>query len=309
MEQTEYAKEWGVVYNKANAVFIKATMAIAKDDKKVSAEFKKIIDEATDSVEWLSCLNLLDKTDMNNVDIDKPGYKNFKELVQKTEAVQKKYLTTIKSVMDKKIKVAPNGFILTQAMKDGQPDVYRQLRVMEEEVKAITARARQNLTQAEDAKKMQKIFEEKQKAKEKAKIEDLPAVNDEFGIKQQLLGLSPKFKSAVNKGAAAIQKIKADPTPENYNTQMDAGARDFSQQLENLVKFRNSPAFKKTAYFKKLPDPTPFSTVVAQFGNGNLRTIAPNSTPKQVLEQLGIFSETYKKVLVAYADLISGKIK
>lgn len=309
MEQTEYVKDWGLVYNKANTVFIKATMELAKIDKKVSAEFKKTIDEATDSAEWLGCLSLLDKTNMNNVDIDKPGYKDFKALVKKTEVVHKKYVATIKSIMDKKIKAAPNGFVLTMSMKEGHPDAYRQLRVMEEEVKAITNRALQTLVQAEEVQKTIALVQEKAKVKLKTKIEDLPALNQEFTLKQQLIGLGPKFKSAMSKGAAAIQKIKADPTPENYNAQMEAGGRDISQQLKNLQNFRDSPAFRKTSYFKKLPDPSPFVDVIEQFGNGNFRTIAANSTPKQVTDRLDIFSTTYKQVVVAYADLISGKIK
>ena len=39
----------------------------------------------------------------------------------------------------------------------------------------------------------------------------------------------------------AIQKIKADPTPATYNTEMNAAGRDVSQNIVNIAKWQNHP--------------------------------------------------------------------
>ena len=109
------------------------------------------------------------------------------------------------------------------------------------------------------------------------------------------------LKGAVARGLAAAQRIKADPTPKTYNTEMDKAGRDITQQLGNINKL--------TASGHQLPPSIPANhaalcAALVPFGNGNMRTVTPTANPQAdtqaVLAAITQFNKTVKTVVAGF---------
>jgi hypothetical protein len=315
-----FAKSWGDIYNKANVVFSKDINTANKADRSQGGALKLMLEDANRPLGLVAALDVLDKQDLfagnAKAEAELPAkIKAFKTALDKVETEKKKYL----KVLDDAIKLKPtikdkNGLMLPSPLKDVYPDTYRQLKIMQAEVEAIFQRASNLLTDALNHAKVAKIQAEKNKAMDKApKGEEgnaaVKAISNEAVLKTALLKFGPSFKSAMAKGAGVIQKIKASPDVATYNTEMNNGGRDISQNLLNLVKLKADAKFKGTALAKKLPDPGQMAKDIIPFANGDKRNLPSTATEKDVKQALAEFTALYKQIATAYADVISGKIK
>ncbi len=315
-----FAKSWGDTYNKANVVFSKDINTANKTDKAVGGALKLMLEDANRPTGFIVALDALDKQDLfagtPKAQAELPGkIKLFKAALEKVDAEKKKYL----KVLDEALKLKPtikdkNGYKLPTPIKDAYPDTYRQLKIMQAEVEAIFQRAGNLLTDALNHEKVMKIQAEKNKAMDKAPKDEsgnaaIKAASAEAVLKTALLKFAPGFKSSMAKGAVVIQKIKASPDVATYNTEMNNGGRDISQNLLNLGKIKADAKFKSTALAKKLPDPGQMAKDIVPFAHGDKRNLPLNATEKDVKAALAEFTTLYKQIAVAYADVISGKIK
>jgi hypothetical protein len=321
MTLSTFTKDWGDTYNKATAAFSKDLKAL-KASNKVMAEF---MDEQLEPVQrplgLLGALAAVDKVDLakgspkeiaalpGNIKLFKAALTKLdterKKLVKEMERLQK--LTP--SVKDKNNLMAPTP------LKTLMPDTYRQLKLMQTELEAIFARAVNLLAGAENAAKSDKINDEKNKAKDKvtgmseADEAKRAAITADAAMKQFQLAFGTSFKSSMAKGAAVIQRIKANPTLAVYNKEMNDGGRDISQNLVNLAKLKADAKFKSSPLAKKLPDPGQMARDIVPFANGDKRNLAPTATPENIKQALAEFTAIYKRIALAYADVLSGKIK
>ncbi len=315
-----FAKSWGDTYNKANVAFSKDINTANKTDKGQGGALKQMLDDANKPFGLITALDVLDKQDLfagsDKAAAELPAkIKLYKAALDKVEAEKKKYA----KVLDEAIKLKPtikdkNGLNLPMPLKDAYPDTYRQLKIMQAEVEAIFQRASNQLVDALNKQKLDKIQAEKNKAMDKAPKDEsgnaaVKAASDEAVLKIALLKFAPSFKSAMAKGAGVIQKIKASPNVATYNTEMNNGGRDISQNLLNLGKIKADAKFKSTALAKKLADPGQMARDIIPFANGAKRSLPLTASEKDVKDALAEFTTLYKQIAVAYADVISGKIK
>lgn len=315
-----FFKDWSDAYNKANVVFSKDINGANKAVKGRGTALKQMLDDANTPTGLATALNALDKQDLfagsDKAAAELPGkIKLFKAALEKVEAEKKKYTKHV----DEALKLKPtikdkNGYDLPTPLKDAYPDTYRQLKILNAEVEAIYQRASNLLTDALNHEKVAKIQAEKNKAMDKApKGEEgnaaVKLISNEAVLKTALLKFAPSFKSAMAKGAGVIQKIKASPNVATYNAEMNNGGRDISQNLLNLGKIKADAKFKGTALAKKLVDPGQMAQDIIPFANGNMRNLPLGATEQQVKQALADFTALYKRIAVAYADVISGKIK
>lgn len=320
MALTTFVNDWGSTYNKANVVFSKDINTSNKSDKNVGSQLKLMLEDANKPSGVLATLAAIDKIDLASGSAKDlaalPGQiKLFKATLAKLESETKKYVKVIDDTLKVKITMKDkNGYNLPAPLKDAFPDTYRQLKVMQTDVQAIYARASNALEAAVNTEKRDKIEAEKNKAK--AKVPDgeagnaaLKQISEEAAMKNLLLAFAPGFKSSMAKGAVVIQKIKASPEVATYNEHMNNGGRDISQNLVNLGKLKANPKFKGTALAKKLVDPGQMAKDILPFANGDLRHLPLTATPKEVVTALASFTALYKRIAVAYADVISGKVK
>lgn len=187
------------------------------------------------------------------------------------------------------------------------PQPYRELKVLKTQLNLIASKAEGAL---------ESYSKETTKAKEKAdsaldkKREELRKkgmgdnqINDETYLlkaKKLLLIFNTATKTAFAKAAAAVQQIKADPTPTTYNAVMSSGGRDLSQQFLNLIKIVNDPKAKDWPLVKNMPDLSPFEDDLKAFGNGDKRTVANDASKQDVLTLTGEFSKMMKGLIPIY---------
>lgn len=223
---SDFATEWGTTYNKANIAFSKDINAGYNGDRTRGAMLKRLLADAQNTSGVVDAL----------------GAKRPKCVKEFEDAAKLKI-----TVKDK------HGYELPTEIKAVFPDTYRQLKILQTEIKAIAARAANALEGAINTEKQDKIEAEKNKAKGKVQGSDdaanakLAQIAGEAAMKTFLLKFAPGFKSSMAKGAAAIQKIKAKPDLATYNLEMNNAGRDISQNLVNIAKLQSDPKFKDQA--------------------------------------------------------------
>jgi hypothetical protein len=314
-----YVSDWGKTFNAAAVVFSKDISATTKGNKSQGAVLKKILEDAQSPTGVIAALVALDKIDIVATGKDKKtlaaNIKLFKSALKKLEGEKKKYIKDLVETQNQKPTVSEQGFNIPTPMKKALPATYRQLKILQTEVEAIYARAANALDSAENSAKTQKNIEKGTDKKSKVKGADdaasakLKAISEETSMKNFLLAFGKGFKSSVAKGAACIQKIKASPDVATYNSEMNYCARDISQNLVNISKLKKNPKFKNTSLAKKLTDPGAMARDILPYCNGDLRSLSPNATEKDVKKALADFTVLYKQIITTYKDVIAGKIK
>ena len=125
------------------------------------------------------------------------------------------------------------------SLKELAPIAYRSARLLKTEIEAITARAVSDWEQYDKQDKANQILAKgKAKTDKIADDQERKDAKEVANAKQALLTFASKLKAAVAKGAASVQKIKADPTPQTYNHEMNDAGRDLSQNIVNIEKWR-----------------------------------------------------------------------
>jgi len=308
-----YLTDWNTTFNKANVAFAKDWNGGYNGDKAVGKIFKTEIADVITPSGVIGALSALDKVGEPKL----ATAKAFKAALDKFESEKKKYVAAVSDALALKltVKEKSSDIRMPTPLKDVFPDSHRQLKILQTEVAAYSGRAANALKSALDSAKQAKIEAEKNKAKDAVKGADdaanakLKKIADDAALKTFQLKFLTGFKSAMLKGAAAIQKMKATPDLATYNKEMNDGGRDISQNLLNIAKLKADPKFKSSSLAKKLPDPGALGQQLIPFANGAKRALAPTSTPQQVKAALDEFSTLYKQIAAQYKDALSGKIK
>ena len=312
---TDFTKEWGDVFNKAEAIFSRDIAATKKTNRPIGELLSEELEPIRKPTPWLSALIAIDKISLNagndrEIAALPANIKLYKVALAQASDVAK----TLDKVLAASQKLQPtmkdkNGLMVPTPIKTFLPDSYRQLKLVQTEMNAIVARAENGLKGALNQAEMAKIDEAKEKAKAKAADDEgRKAATEEANMKKLVLQLSASFKSSMAKGAAVIQRIKASPDVATYNTEMNAGGRDISQNLVNIDKLKKNSATKDNAMVKKLPAPGRLATDITPFANGAKRSLSPPAGPVEVKEHLVEFTKLYKDIAKEYADLLSGKL-
>lgn len=316
-----YTTEWINTYNKANVTFAKDCNSGYNGDKAVGKLLKQLLEDANNSAALSGCLQAIDKIDIGGgspkQQAARPAnIKLYKVAMAKLESAATKQSKEFDQAQLLKLTIKDkNGYNLPTPIKTVFPDTYRQLKIMHTEMKAIVARAANELDSAVKSDALAKISADKNKAKDKVKGDDdvakdkVTQISQDAGMKIFMLKFAPSFKSSMAKGAVVIQKIKASPDLKTYNLEMNNGGRDISQNLVNVAKLKADAKFKDTAMAKALPAPGTTVAAITPFANGAKRTLPITATPADVKEALAEFTELYKKIAVLYKDVLSGKIK
>lgn len=103
------------------------------------------------------------------------------------------------------------------------------------------------------------------------------------------------LRSTVSRGLAAVQRIKADPTPATYNALAGTAARDVSAQLTSVRQLA-----KAQVKFSGPTDPTALNSALKPFATGNLTKIAETTTKVKILELASQLNQAVKAVKEAY---------
>lgn len=314
------ATDWGKTFNPAAVAFSKDINGLMKTDPGASRVLKQVLQGAQSPMGILGALATMDKIDLGSGN-DKQraalpaNGKLFKAAFATLTTEKTKYVKEVDEALNTKITLKDkNGYNLPTAMKDAFPDTYRNLKVLRAEAEAMHARAANMLSGAENAFKNIKIDDAKNAAKSKVEGDSpaaqakVDAITEEAAMKKYILAFATSFKSSMAKGATAIQKIKASPTVAVYNQEMANGGRDISQNLVNIGKLKTNPQFAKSSLAKKLPDPGALAAQITPFGNGNLRALAPTTSPQDVKRALDQFSDLHKRIAATYANVLAGKV-
>lgn len=312
---SNYTKEWGDVFNKAETIFHRDITATKKTNKPVGELLVEELEPVRKPTPLLAALIALDKIELNagsakdlaalpnNIKLYKVALAKLDGEAKKLDKKLAELLKLQPSMKDK------NGLIVPTPIKTFLPDSYRQLKLVQTELAAIVARAANALKGALNHAEVAKIDEAKEKARSKAADdEQRKAITEEANMKKLLLQLGAAFKSSMAKGAAVIQRIKASPDVATYNKEMNAGGRDISQNLVNISKLKANSKTKDSSLAKKLPEPGRLATDITPFANGNKRQLPLTATPQDVKEHLAEFTKLYKDIATTYADLLAGKI-
>lgn len=199
--------------------------------------------------------------------------------------------------------------------KDLHPEAYRQLKVLKTSLDHLTAtiesRARQYSKDVQKAleKANRKLVEGTEKAREEGQTDD--QVRDTVYLlkaKKALLMYPNAGKAAIAKAAVAIQKIKAKPDKETYNKFMDSAGRDLSQQLNNILKIAADPNAGEDKITRRLIEETRdlarWRARLAEFGNGDKRTVGDDESAQDILRLLKEFSEMLKAVTPIHEGIL-----
>jgi hypothetical protein len=312
---TDFTKEWGDVFNKAETIFHRDITATKKTNKPVGELLAEELEPIRKPVALLTALIAIDKISLNAGNAKEiaalpDNIKLYKVALAKLQGEATKLEKTLVAAQ----KLQPsmkdkNGLVVPTPIKTFLPDSYRQFKLVQTEMNAIVARAENALKGALNQAEATKINEAKEKAKAKTEDEaERKAITEEANMKQLVLALSSSFKSSMAKGAAVIQRIKASPDVATYNKEMNNGGRDISQNLVNIGKLQANSKMKDSPLAKKLPAPGRLATDITPFANGNKRNLDPAATPQDVKAHLVEFTKLYKDIATTYADLLTGKL-
>lgn len=193
--------------------------------------------------------------------------------------------------------------MLATTPKATEPELYRYLKILITGSEAFLARMQQHAktwaANAKDTKSYDKVQE----------IEDpndKKAASEARALKIELRDLKAKLNATIKKAIATAQRIKADPTPANYNTEIDKGGRDLYMTLVAIRKVKSDPKLGKTSEAKEIPDPGSFVDDMKQFGEsaGTYRKLADTATTQNVLAVLKTFSQTVKGIALDNAKFL-----
>lgn len=284
-----FADDWGNVYNKSVQSF--------SGRKKVAVrELDQVRDGTSALMESLAALDENDPTE---------GRQDEKAKRLKAFAAEQKKLAKVATKYGAALDAA-----IKKTDKDIWPEAYRELKVMQKKLDAITAKVESRLVTcskeyvAEQRKLGEKITKTTEKERAKGATDDEVNKATAF-LKQQrmMIGWTKLTKAALAKAIATAQAIKADPTAQTYNTEMWSGGRDLTQQMVNLIKLVQDPKCPKEVV--KLMDGLPaHRNHLAEFGDGAKRKIDVNASKNQVETLNKEFSQLVK-TMVPYFDKMS----
>jgi hypothetical protein len=313
-----YADEWGHVYNAAVTQFSKDIAKATKTGRDLGSAVGGVLEHAKKGTAGMvQALVQIDKLpDSGSLRTDKERQQWVASLgsqLKTLSAEAKKYVALLDTAINGDIKV---GFNHPVKVKDQIPDSYRHLKILRTEVLSIEARLASVYQGKKTEKEKIKISGQGQKAYTKAVDGDNKshlegkAIQDAINVKSFLLTLGSQYRSAMAKGAAVIQKLKASPDLATYNALMPRGGRDVGQVIVNIAKMHENPSVRDLGIkgVDKVPHPgAELARTAAIFANdgtpGSLRTLPPEATAADVQTALARYTAFYKEVATAYGGL------
>ena len=97
------------------------------------------------------------------------------------------------------------------------------------------------------------------------------------------------IESSCKSALAFVAKVEADPTPENFNANVQKAARDITQNIGNVDKLK-----AKGFVFAK-SQPTNLFTILKAWGNDR-REVPKNATKQEVLREVNAFKQAVEGV-------------
>ena len=289
--------EWGAVFNKSINAF---TGRNKVQTQRGGTELEDVVKGTNALMGSLKTLDGLNPAIVPEPKAKAATLKLFsKEMTGPFAGAAKKY----NGVLDAAIKVTD---------KIVHPQAYRELKVLKTQLALMVAKVDSvYTTNAKDnlkalAKADEALKKETEAARGKGMSDD--QVKDHVYLlkaKKLLLQYVPVANSAFAKAAAAVQKIKADPTPATYNRVMDDGGRDLSTQINNLYKITSDKNAADWALVKALPDLKPYSVKLSQFGSGEKRTVDNFVDADNILLLLKEFSALIKSLVPIHATAVT----
>ncbi len=193
--------------------------------------------------------------------------------------------------------------MLAATSKNTEPELYRNLKIVITGTAAFVARMEQHAktwaNNAKDTKSWDKVQEVKDPTERKA-------ASEQRAVEISLRDMKVSLNASLKKALAAVQQVKADPTVDTYNTQIDKGGRDLYMSLVAIQKIKGNPELASTFKAKKIPLPGTLLNEIKQYGEsaGSYRTLPDNSTPVQVKAQIKDFNGLVKRIAAHFANLI-----
>jgi hypothetical protein len=309
--------DWQKITNAADIVFSKQLVKLRTDNpvafsslSPVLTPVRKGTDPTTHSLaRLLELAGGSDTIDGNNCPPE--TLKVMTAEFQKLRDEAKTYIALVDKAIPAKVAVGPHE---TKSLKDVYPEAYRHLKILKTGIEAIfatTATALKSVSVRKDAAKISEKakmpIEEAKTAMDDAKVKELKNIENQ---RKDLLTLAVRYRAVIAKGAAAIQKIKASPTVQNYNDEMDKAGRDISQIIVNIKKMKATDKIKDLPEVKKLPDPGDLAQAIAEFGNdnGQYRKLDEEKLKKKSFDEtVKLFSSVVKQIAVLYQPLMDMK--
>lgn len=292
-----YANDWGTVYNKNIIPF-------TGRNKVAVRELEDVVKGTSAMVKSLVALDKTDPTKFQKDDEHKKAVKAFGDELKVYQKEAAKYA----AIVDKALKATD---------KDIHPDAFRAVKLLKAELATLGARLEHQYTshkvRSEERKLDEKLNDKQDKLRDKG-LTDNEIIDKVYVVKVQkmLLTFGTNAKSALAKAALGIQKIKAAPTVQNYNTFLDPAGRALSQMAVNVVKMKEDEAAQKLKLVKQLPDVSPYRALLAKYGSndaGNKRTLPPDASAQEIQACLKEFAGLVKAMAAAFDQVNKIKVK
>jgi hypothetical protein len=199
--------------------------------------------------------------------------------------------------------VASLKLMLAATSKATEADLYRNLKIVITGSEAFVARMEQHAATWSKKAKDDKSWDEVQEIKDPI---DKKAAQDMRALEISLRDLKASLNASLRKALAVVQRIKADPTPATYKTEMDKGGRDLYMSLVAAQKIKADTKLGVTSKAKKIPSPGTQLNDIKQYGEsaGLYRTLPDNATANQVQDQVKQFNQLVKLIATNYAGFL-----
>lgn len=193
--------------------------------------------------------------------------------------------------------------MLDATSKATEPDLYRNLKIVMTGTNAFVARMEQHAASWANNAKDNESHDEVQQIQDPA---ERKAASELRALEISLREMKVSLNASLKKALAAAQRIKADPTPDTYKTEMDKGGRDLYMSLVAIQKIKGDTKMGPKA--KKLPSPGTQLNDIKQYGesSGSFRVMPNNATPVQVQAQIKLFGQLVKQIAGSYASFLKG---
>jgi hypothetical protein len=287
---SDFAKKWGDEYNKC------VQPLQGKGSKRMPEQLAVV----SGSAPMLKSLVAIDKNDPSTMKAGKDR--------EKVHKVLEKEFKTYNSAASKYSKVMDTA--IKKTSKDDK-DAYRALKKLKTHLDYISAQVEHHMTTTSKAnikaseKSFEKVTKETEKARKKGMTdEEVKAEVDYAKQLRSLVQFPTAVKAAYTKAKSAVQTIKSDPTVATYNKQMEAGGRNYTQQVSNLIKLsKDSKCPKKVkAVLKGIEK---YKSALDLYGNGARRRLDNSTSDKDVMTYLKNFATLLKETYPYAEDMMA----
>lgn len=193
-------------------------------------------------------------------------------------------------------------------------EAYRALKKLDAHLAAVTAKVAHLAASesAEGKKKGEKAGERVEKetaaGRKKGMTDDeLKKATDYAKQLKSLSQFPTAVETAYTKAKMTVQVIKSDPTVATYNKEMDAGGRNYTQQVGNLIKLSKDSKCPSDVQ-KLLKGIEKFKGGLDAYGNGDRRKLPDKTSSQDVLTYLKGFAKLVKETY-PYAESMKAYLK